>query len=190
VTLACRGGTLSGDLPQGDTADTAQRFPLPLALSATEPPKDLLILRHQTIAKVTADLENLKFNTAISALMIYFNRLSAEASPSKEDFSVFMRLLHPLAPHITDELWERLGGSGTLMKTAWPRPDAAVISERDIEVPVQVNGKLKARLKVKETTGDKELERLALESAAPYMVGKTVVKVIVVKSRLVSIVVK
>jgi len=161
-----------------------------VALSATEPPKDLLILRHQTIAKVTADLENLKFNTAISALMIYFNRLSAEASPPKEDFSVFMRLLHPLAPHITDELWERSGGSGTLMKTAWPRPDAAVISERDIEVPVQVNGKLKARLKVKETTGDKELERLALESAAPYMVGKTVVKVIVVKSRLVSIVVK
>ncbi|HAF96078.1 MAG TPA: leucine--tRNA ligase [Elusimicrobia bacterium] len=159
-------------------------------LSDVEPPKDLLILRHQTIAKLTADLESLKFNTAISALMIYFNRLSAEASPSKEDFSVFMRLLHPLAPHITDELWERSGGQGTLMKTAWPRPDAAVISERDIEVPVQVNGKLKVRLKVKETTGDKELERLALENAAPHMIGKTVVKVIVVKSRLVSIVVK
>ncbi|MCX5786749.1 MAG: leucine--tRNA ligase [Elusimicrobia bacterium] len=161
-----------------------------IELAEAEPPKDLLILRHQTIAKVTEDMESLKFNTAISALMIYFNRLSREASPSKEDFSVFMRLLHPLAPHITDELWERSGGSGTLMKAAWPRPDAGVISERDIEVPVQVNGKLKARLKVKETTGDKELERLALESAAPYMIGKTLVKVIVVKSRLVSIVIK
>ena len=159
-------------------------------LSGAEPPKDLLILRHQTILKVTEDLESLKFNTAISALMIYFNRLSAETSPSKEDFSVFLRLLHPLAPHLTDELWERSGGQGTLMKTAWPSADAAVIAERDIEVPVQVNGKIKARLQVKKTTDDKELERLALEAAAQFTAGKTVLKVIVVKNRLVSIVVK
>jgi leucyl-tRNA synthetase len=149
-----------------------------------------LILRHQTVEKVGADIEALKFNTAISALMIYLNRLTEQKETSREDFETFITLLHPFAPHITDELWEMAGGEGTLMKRAWPQADKAVIASRDIEIPVQVNGKIREKLSVKETTPQEEIKRLALEAAAPHTAGKTVAKVIVVPGRLVSIVVK
>ncbi len=149
-----------------------------------------LLLRHQTIEKVGADIESLKFNTAISALMIYLNRLTEQKETSREDFVTFLSLLHPFAPHITDELWSVSGGAGTLMKQPWPAADKAVIASRDLEIPVQVNGKVKERLSVKETTPQEELKRLALEAAAPHTAGKTVIKVIVIPGRLVSIVVK
>ena len=149
-----------------------------------------LILRHQTIEKVGSDIEALKFNTAISALMVYLNRLTEQKTTSREDFSTFLALLHPFAPHVTDELWEVSGGEGTLMKRAWPVADLSVIASRDIEIPVQVNGKVKGRLTVKETTPQEEIKRLALEAALAHPAGKTVVKVIVVPGRLVSIVVK
>ncbi|OGR67365.1 MAG: leucine--tRNA ligase [Elusimicrobia bacterium GWC2_61_19] len=149
-----------------------------------------LLLRHQTIEKVGSDIESLKFNTAISALMVYLNRLTEQKETSREDFVTFLSLLHPFAPHITDELWELSGGTGTLMKQAWPLADRSVIATRDIEIPVQVNGKVKSRLTVKETTPQEEIKRLALEAAAAHTAGKTVVKVIVVPGRLVSIVVK
>ena len=149
-----------------------------------------LILRHQTIEKVGSDIEALKFNTAISALMVYLNRLTEQKTTSREDFSTFLALLHPFAPHVTDELWEVSGGEGTLMKRAWPVADLSVIASRDIEIPVQVNGKVKGRLTVKETTPQEEIKRLALEAALAHTAGKTVVKVIVVPGRLVSIVVK
>ncbi len=149
-----------------------------------------LILRHQTIDKVGADIESLKFNTAISALMVYLNRLTEQKETSREDFETFLKLLHPFAPHITDELWEVSGGAGTLMKQPWPAADKTVIASRDIEIPVQVNGKVRGRLSVKETTPQEEIKRLALGTAAAHTAGKTLVKVIVVPGRLVSIVVK
>ena len=149
-----------------------------------------LILRHQTIDKVGADIEALKFNTAISALMIYLNRLTEQKETSREDFETFITLLHPFAPHISDELWELAGGGGTLMARPWPEADKTVIASRDVEIPVQVNGKVKERLRVKETTPQDEIKRLALEAAAPHTAGKTIVKTIVVPGRLVSIVVK
>ncbi len=149
-----------------------------------------LILRHQTIEKVGADIEALKFNTAISALMVYLNRLTEQGETSREDFETFLALLHPFAPHLTDELWELAGGKELLMKRAWPLADKAVIAARDIEIPVQVNGKIKEKLHVKETTPQEEIKRLALEAAAPHTAGKTVVKTIVVPGRLVSIVVR
>ncbi|HAN04071.1 MAG TPA: leucine--tRNA ligase [Elusimicrobia bacterium] len=149
-----------------------------------------LILRHQTIDKVGADIESLKFNTAISALMIYLNRLTEQKETSREDYETFITLLHPFAPHIADELWEMAGGGGTLMARSWPLADKSVIASRDVEIPVQVNGKVKERLSVKETTPQEEIKRLALEKAAPHTAGKTVLKVIVVPGRLVSIVVK
>ncbi|MCM2267930.1 MAG: leucine--tRNA ligase [Elusimicrobiales bacterium] len=160
------------------------------ALTAAKAAGPDLILRHQTIEKVGADIESLKFNTAISALMIYLNRLTEQKETSKEDFETFLTLLHPFAPHITDELWELAGGAGTLMARAWPEADKLVIASRDIEIPVQVNGKVKERLSVKEATPQDEIKRLALEAAAQHTAGKTVLKVIVVPGRLVSIVVK
>ncbi len=149
-----------------------------------------LILRHQTIEKVTADVEAMKFNTAISALMVYLNRLTEQKETSREDFETFLKLLHPFAPHVTDELWERSGGKGTLMAQPWPQADKAVIASREIEIPVQINGKVKEKLHVKETTTQDEIKSLALAAAASHTAGKTIVKVIVVPGRLVSIVVK
>jgi len=149
-----------------------------------------LILRHQTIEKVGSDIEALKFNTAISALMVYLNRLTERKETLREDFETFLTLLHPFAPHITDELWEVSGGEGTLMKRPWPEADKSVIASRTIEIPVQINGKIREKLRVKETTSQDELKRLALEAAAAHTAGRTIVKTIVVPGRLVSIVVK
>jgi leucyl-tRNA synthetase len=149
-----------------------------------------LILRHQTIEKVGSDIEALKFNTAISALMVYLNRLTEQEGTAREDFETFITLLHPFAPHITDELWEISGGEGTLMKRPWPEADKSVIASRTIEIPVQVNGRIREKLHVKETTPQEEIKRLALEAAAPHTAGKNIVKTIVVPGRLVSIVVK
>ncbi|MEI7482856.1 MAG: leucine--tRNA ligase [Elusimicrobiota bacterium] len=159
------------------------------AESGTDDEK-LRLLRHQTIAKVTEDLESLKFNTAISALMIYLNKLSEKETRAAADLEIFLTLLHPLAPHVTDELWEITGHKGSLMTRAWPQADGAVLSARQLEIPVQVNGKVKAKIYTGENTDGKTLEKMALESAAAHLQGKTVVKIIVVPDRLVSIVVK
>ena len=150
----------------------------------------LRLLRHQTIAKVTEDLESLKFNTAISALMIYLNKLGEKETRARADLEVFLTLLHPLAPHITDELWEMTGGKESLMTRAWPRTDEAVLAERQLEIPVQVNGKIRSKIYTGKDTTGKALGKMALESAAAHLQGKTVVKIIVVPNRLVSIVVK
>ena len=152
--------------------------------------KELSLLRNQTIAKVGEDIENLKFNTVVSALMIYLNKLTEKTTRSREDLETFLALLHPLAPHITDELWEMTGGSGTLMARAWPAADQAVLSSRQLEIPIQINGKLKGKIYTGENTGRETLEKMAREAAAAHLEGKTVIKVIVVPNRLVSIVVK
>jgi len=163
------------------------------ASEAEEGPADdekLRLLRHQTIAKVSEDLEHLKFNTAISALMIYLNGLGEKKTRAREDLETFLTLLHPLAPHITDELWELTGGEGSLMSRAWPEADEAVLSARQLEIPVQVNGKVKAKIYARENADRGTLEKMALESAAAHLQGKTIVKIIMVPNRLVSIVVK
>ncbi|MEA3306372.1 MAG: leucine--tRNA ligase, partial [Elusimicrobiota bacterium] len=151
--------------------------------------KDLAILRHQTIKKVTADIEELKFNTAISALMIYFNKLN-EKEFSKEDFEIFLTIMHPLAPHITDELWARAGKTDNLINRVWPIADERIISERELEIPIQINGKIKAKIHARETIDKEELEKLAKKSVEEHLSGKEIVKLIVVPKRLVSIVVK
>ncbi len=153
-------------------------------------PDDVLILRHETIAKVTADLEALKFNTCISALMVYFNKLSSMKTVSEEDFAIFLTLLHPFAPHITDEIWNRAGHEESLMQHSWPEADEKIIASRMLEIPVQINGKVKVKMQVKDGTSREEMQALALEKAKNFTTGKTVVKIIVVPGRLVSLVVK
>ena len=159
-------------------------------LSGGKAAEDLLILRHQTIAKVSADIEALKFNTAISALMVYFNKLSSQKAVPAEDFEIFLTLLHPFAPHITDALWERAGHKESLMQHSWPSADEKVLAGRMLEIPVQVNGKIKAKMQVKDGTAKEELEKMALEAVKKHTEGKTIAKVIVVPGRLVSVVAK
>ncbi len=159
-------------------------------LSNDEPAQDVLILRHQTIAKVSADIEALKFNTAISALMVYFNKISGLKTVSAADFEIFLTLLHPFAPHITDALWERAGHEESLMQHSWPSYDEKVLAGRMLEIPVQVNGKIKAKLHVREDIEKAELEKMAKDAVSQHTAGKNIAKVIVVPGRLVSIVVK
>jgi len=152
--------------------------------------KELELLRNQTIAKVTEDFEALKFNTAISALMIYHNKLTEKETRGREDLETFLTLLHPLAPHITDELWEMAGGSESLMTRAWPAADPAVLSSRQLEIPVQINGKVKAKIYTGENADEETLKTMARAAAGAYLRGKTEERIIVVRNRLVNIVAK
>ncbi|MFB3882508.1 MAG: leucine--tRNA ligase [Armatimonadota bacterium] len=154
---------------------------------------------HQTIRKVTEDIEGLQFNTAVAALMELANELTryAQSMVAGKRSSVFSEavetivlLLAPMAPHLADELWERLGREGFTATQAWPDYDPAIARAEEVTVVVQVNGRLRDRLLVAPGTPQAELEAkaLAAEKVQPYIAGKTVRQVVVVPDRLVSIV--
>jgi len=145
---------------------------------------------HRTIKKVTEDYENLRFNTAISQLMIFVNdAYKAERLPRKA-MNDFLQLLSPIAPHIAEELWERMGHGDTITYEPWPEYDEAWTVDQEIEIVIQVNGKIVDRIKVAADAPEDELERLAKASGRVQELtsGKTVRKTIVVKGKLVNIV--
>jgi leucyl-tRNA synthetase len=146
-------------------------------------------LRHKTIKKVTNDIENMKFNTAIAAMMEYINELISVGS-TKEDLVVLVKLLNPYAPHIADELWEKMGGKGFLINETWPSWDEAMTIDQTITIVVQVNGKLRGDFTVPRDTSKEQLQELALqvEKVQPFLQGVSVKKIIVVPGKLVNIV--
>jgi leucyl-tRNA synthetase len=147
---------------------------------------------HACIKKVTEDLDTLRFNTAISALMIFVNEaITWEMKPASV-MRDFLKLLQPFAPHQAEELSAKLGGGGsTLAYEPWPKFDPALLAEETLEIPVQVNGKLRDKITVPAGASQAQIEAAALasEKARQYMEGKPVKKVIVVPKRLVNIVV-
>jgi leucyl-tRNA synthetase len=146
--------------------------------------------RHKTVKKVTNDLEAMKFNTAIAAMMEFINELGANGA-SKEDLTAFVKLVSPYAPHIGDELWERLGGEGFLVNAPWPAWDEAMTLDSVVTIVVQVNGKLRGDFQAARDAGEDELKAAAtaVDKVKPFVDGKTVRKVIVVPGKLVNIVV-
>ena len=153
---------------------------------------DLEALFHKTIKKVSSDIENLKFNTAIATLMSLLNAVSDKGSINKAEFKTFMLLLNPFAPHITEELLE-IGGFGVLAEEcAWPKYDEAKCKESVITIPVQINGKLRSKITVAADSEEESVIALALsdEKVADAVEGKTIIKKIYVKGRLLNIVVK
>jgi len=147
-------------------------------------------LYHQTVKKVTLDIEALRFNTAISQLMIFTNEaMKLEAKP-RQLLESFVLLLSPFAPHVAEELWERLGHAESLAYEPWPVFDPAKVIEKTIEVVFQVNGKVRAKAEVRLDTSEAELERLALQdpSVNRHLDGKSVQRTIVVKNKLVNFV--
>ena len=98
---------------------------------------------HRTIKKVSSDIENLKFNTAIASLMTLINEITAEGHIGKEDLSIFIKLLSPFAPHLCEEIWEFLGGEGLLAVAPWPVYDEGKTVAKTVEIGVQVNGKVR-----------------------------------------------
>ncbi|NMA21779.1 MAG: class I tRNA ligase family protein, partial [Lentisphaerae bacterium] len=149
-------------------------------------------LLHQTIKKVTEDIEALDYNTAISQLMIFANEFSRLKNRNIEAMKTFVLLLSPMAPHIAEELWQRLGNPETLAYEPWPVYDESKLRISEIEIAVQINGKPRVRMQIPAEAEQQEMIRLALENedVAKQIDGKTVVKTIAVPGRLVNIVVK
>ena len=147
---------------------------------------------HKTIRKVGTDIEEMKFNTAIAAMMGLLNTIFEEKSITREEYGILVRLLCPFAPHLCEELWEMLGGKGLCSLAEWPAYDESRTVDQTVELAVQINGKVRGVISV-----DKELDRDAVlavaksdEKIAALLAGKTVVKEIVVPQKIVNIVVK
>jgi leucyl-tRNA synthetase len=150
-----------------------------------------LRVRHKTIKKVSSDLEALKFNTAIAAMMEYVNELSSRGA-SREDVVTLVKLVGPFAPHLGDEAWERLGGEGFLVQQRWPTHDEAVTQDTVVTMGVQINGKLRGNLEIARDASETEIREraVALPNVAKHLEGKTVQKVIVVPGKIVNVVVR
>jgi len=147
---------------------------------------------HRTIKKVTEDIENLKMNTAIAALMSLLNTVQLKGSITKGEYKTFITLLNPFAPHITEELWELCGFEGMLNETEWPKFDEAKCVDSAVEIAVQVNGKIKARINVPAEISSEDAIALAKENDAVKneISGKNIIKELYIQKRLVNIVVK
>ena len=150
--------------------------------------KNLEKIYHQTIKKVTTDFESLNFNTAISQMMIFINSLSKEEFINKEMFEGFLKLLNPICPFITEELWEKLGHNKTISFEPWPKFDETKLVEDTIELPIQINGKVRAKINVLKTLSEEEIKNLALQEVKFYT-ENGYKKLIYVKNRLINIVV-
>ncbi|CAM4267159.1 leucine--tRNA ligase [Paenibacillus tarimensis] len=145
---------------------------------------------HRTIKKVTEDYEHLRFNTAISQMMIFVNEAYKADELPRKALEDFLQLLSPVAPHITEELWEKLGHTETITYAAWPTFEEKWTVDQEVEIVVQVNGKIMDRIAIAADTEEAEMERIAKESAKVQeaTAGKTIRKVITVKGKLVNIV--
>ena len=152
----------------------------------------LLSAVHRTIRKVDEDIENLKFNTAIAAMMALINDLYAADGVTRGELRVLLTLLNPFAPHMTEEIWERQHMGGTVAEQSWPQFDPACCKEETVEIAVQVCGKIRAKLMVDPeiSAADAVAAAKANERVAAELAGKTVVKEIYIKGKLVNIVAK
>ncbi len=146
---------------------------------------------HRTIRKVTADTEALQYNTAIAAMMEYVNELREQGAGSSELITPLVIMLAPYAPHIAEELWSVLGNATSIFEARWPAYDERLTSAGDVEIAVQVNGKLRSRLTVPRGMAEKDvLARVMTDDAVKKFVdGQKVKKVIYVQDRLVNLVV-
>ena len=154
--------------------------------------KELESTMHKTIKKVSDDYEKMKFNTAIAALMALINDINKLGKITKGELRTFLILLNPVAPHITEEMWQQAGFEGRLYQTTWPVYDESKTIEDEIEIPVQVNGKVRATIKVAKEASAEEIEKVAFENTdvLKFTDGHEIVKKIYVPGRIYTVVVK
>jgi leucyl-tRNA synthetase len=181
------------------TLFVAPHAPAPLALAAPETIRTLRRKLHQTLQRVTRDLESFEFNTIISSLMELLNEMykaresgAAAASAWDEAVEIYLKMLAPVCPHLAEELWTaQLGRPYSVHQQAWPTLDEAAVKEDVIEIPVQVNGKLRDRVTVSADASEQQIQSAALASeiVRKYMEGREPRKVIVAQKRLVNVVV-
>lgn len=160
--------------------------------SDCEDSKEVLNILHKTIKKVGDDILEFKLNTAVSAMMIFINRLEEEERISRSCFISFLQILAPFAPHFCDELWEQLGNTQSVFASSWPEADENLMQDETIKIAVQVNGKVRNVIEVAADTSEDEIKKTALASEAvcKWTDGKEIVKVIYVAGKMVSVVVK
>jgi leucyl-tRNA synthetase len=172
------------------TENQAGDWELSVAIKDVEPTKAQQKIAHATIKKVTEDIEGLAFNTAISQMMIFVNAFTnLEAIPISA-MRTFLVLLNPFAPHISSELWQQLNSPGDITAQSWPGYDSQVLIEDEIDIVLQVNGKVRDRIKspLDATNADLETAALANEKVQKALGGQTVRKVVVVPNKLVNVV--
>ena len=152
---------------------------------------NIITTLHQTIKKVTDDIEGMRFNTAIAKMMEFVNEASKAETISKEMYTDFIKLLSPFAPHMTEEIWSTLGNEGSIATASWPVFDENLAKENTVTIAVQVNGKIRATFETAAEISEEEAKSKALseENVQKYLEGKNPQKIIYVKGKLVSIVV-
>ncbi|MGJ8633360.1 MAG: class I tRNA ligase family protein, partial [Luteolibacter sp.] len=157
---------------------------------ATCTDKELLRVLHETIKKVGEDIEKLSFNTAISQMMICTNAFTQAGAVPLEEFIVFLKILNPFAPHITEEIHSKLGGEGLLSEMTWPEYDEEALIQTECDLVVQVNGKLRDRIWMAKDATEEEAKELALASQKiqDFIDGKTIRKVIYVPGKIMNLV--
>lgn len=161
-------------------------------ISGSEDSQELLKSLNETIKKVGADIETLRFNTAISQMMIFMNAFQKESKVSKESAEKFIQLLAPFAPHMCEEIWNRLGNESSVSKAKWPAVDESKLVESTVKIAVQVNGKLRGELAVEKGESKENILAAAkqIENVKNFLSGKTIVKEIFVPGKIVNIVAK
>ncbi len=170
--------------------DRQDNIALNEAIVDREPDDDQIHILHKTIKAVTQDIENLSFNTAIARYMEFVNFFTKQVHRPKSIMQQFILLLAPMAPHIAEELWHTMGNPNSLALEKWPAYEEALTVEASVEIPIQIQGKIRAKVNVNRGLSEVELEKIALadERIAEFLVGKTVRKIIIVPDRMVNIV--
>jgi leucyl-tRNA synthetase len=153
-------------------------------------PAEIDQVYHATVKKVSGDIENLRFNTAVAQLMILVNELTRSELRPRQVLEPFVLLLAPFAPHLAEELWAKLGHTRTLAEEPWPHYDPVKLKRSTVEVVLQVNGKIRSKIEVEMDLPEKDLEALCLadDQVKRHLEGKLVRKAVVVKNKLVNIV--
>ena len=152
--------------------------------------KDFEKMMHKAIKKVSEDYETMKFNTAVSTFMTMVNEFYRLKKINKAEFSTFLILLNPIAPHITEELYSRIGNTKTIAESSWPVYDASKTIDDEIELPIQFNGKLKGTINIALDSDEPIVKKLVHEKVANLLEGKQIIKEIYVKNKIYNIVVK
>ncbi len=150
--------------------------------------KDLEMIYHQTVKKVTEDFESLNFNTAIAQMMIFINAVSKAEYLPREYAEGFVKLLNPICPHITEELWQELGYKDTISYESWPTYDESKLEVNTIEIPIQVNGKLRGKIVVEKSASEDQIKEKALEAVKSFVVNGYK-KIVYIPNRIFNIVV-
>jgi leucyl-tRNA synthetase len=159
------------------------------AVVSTAAPLDQQRLLHQTIKKVTEDIEDLRFNTAISQMMIFTNEMTKSVQRHRSVLESFVLILSPFAPHVAEELWEKLGHRSSTAQQAWPAFNPELTVSDRLTIPIQVNGKLRGKLEVAADVSREQIERLARAQVTEWLQGKEPKKIIYVEKKLINFVI-